>query len=684
MLTPVHKISIVNSFGVWFDITNIGDKANINLGVDSIKMNKTKYDYSQEAEITISSRYELNSVNKIGETNDYSFVNQLPTNDNVIFGDNGFDERYGHFDYEVGDMVYIQYGYNENAGDSPEGFFGFVSSIKVINNKKVVIKVQNHAYLLKKNLYNFSQKEITVQELYKLLVDDYNDTFSTIYSGIIDQVESAGNQLLAAYLDESGFIDNNLIVNVDYPMKNFRAENATAADILDLLEEKYFTKTNIFQFEGGKSYLLGGLLNLLVLQEEELPDDLSAYLNLKFVYKNYDLKYETFGLNDNYIEDKIRQQDSTLASDSSFFYDFILQKKLTWQNAKDVQVRVNFKVYNRGEQPVDVAYGDEGGEEKVVVYYEPKSAEELKEFSEDYIAEYKYTGYKKGSTLTGFGYPTANVFDAIYIVEVYQNQSSGDTSKEPYILIIQKYNVEGVMVDYGKSGIRQTITVGKLLSSNIKEATGIDQSVFKKRTDVYTDSLPSEGVVVQPEEFEDNSTDYQLLNQIDISLDLVDDSVSNILPNYNLWIQKTNELKDIVYREGTIGLEYAGGFYTKTNNGPQANFERVNVITNALAPNSTITQSETLRRELSNGNTLSITEAPVEDATGIYQRVVYYDNRAQKAFEFADKDIQEAESRGLDVTSRLNRYNQAKVDYTPIESRVRTVKNFDNETNNYN
>jgi hypothetical protein len=557
MKTPVHKIIIVNSNGESLDVTNSGAEKSVPIGVESIQMNKTKDDYSQECMITIVSKYDLSSVSEL-ESGDYKFINQLPTNDELIFGTEGFDKRYGHFDYEVGDMVYAAFGYEEE-NRNPEGFFGFVESIRVINSKKVVITLQNQAYLMKKIMYNFSQKEITIKELYEKLVTNYNNVFDDIYGPVLARLNSKIDTDLADLMNDSGKIDaDNLIINVDYTMKNFRAENSTGVDILDMMRNKYFTRTNFFQFFGGKTYLLGGFFNLLSLQEESLPKDLKEYLQLNFVFKNYDLKYERLGLNNEAIEKEVRKQDKTLTGDDFLEYAFVLNKSLTWQEEKDVKININFKVSDRNNSEFkEVSYGDEGGESKTMVYYESKTDDELKKLAEEYIGEFKYTGYKKGSTITSFGYPTANVFDQMYVVEVYQNQSEKEETS-PYILIIQKYNIEGVKLKYDSNGIKQTVNLGQLLSSNIKGTKGDGaENIFLAETTTYTQPIavgevPDATTTTnsQPE------SDYELLNKIRIDLNKAEGRADYINTFYQEFYEKADEIKN----------SSPDGFYSNTIN----------------------------------------------------------------------------------------------------------------------
>ena len=665
MKTPVHKISIVNSTGTWLDITNVGSDKSVPIGVESIQMNKTKDDYAQECVITIKSKYDLNSVAEIGGGN-FTFVNQLPTNHENIFETDGYDNRYGHFDYEVGDMAYVQFGYNEESR-APEGFFGFVKSVRVNNSKTVVITLQNQAYLLKKSLYNFSQKELKIEDLYKLIVRDYNNTFNEIYGGVLNELDSRNNTELAALLDESGFIDlDNLIINVSYTMKNYRAENASGTDILDMIREKYFTRTNFFQFNGGKTYLLGGFFNLLSLQKEALPKDLRDYLDLKFVFKNYDLKYERFGLNDGAIETAIRGQKGSILTDENFFqYNFVLNKSLTWQEEKDVKIIVNFKVSNRSNSEFkEVSYGDDGGEAKTVVYYESKTDKELKELAEEYATNFKYTGYKKGSTITTFGYPTANVFDEVFVVEVYQNQSAD--AKTPYVLIVQKYNIEGVNLKYDSDGIKQTVNLGQLLLSNIKGTrSDASETVFKAKTTTYTKPLPlGELPPVQSDPtFVDDSTDYQILNQIDIDIDNMKGHTLEISVLYNNWLNDTEKLKNLVEKQGLIDLSI--GYFTNTIGESEPDFSSVDFIG---VPNAFVTQSNVKeKKELR------------DSVTDTYNKIVETESSLGKTVTNGRKDIDEAKARGLDVSEREQTFLDLIPESQKALAKAEKVRNFNNK-----
>ena len=296
---------------------------------------------------------------------------------------------------------------------------------------------------------------------------------------------------------------------------------------------------------------------------------------------------------------------------------------------------------------------------KTVVYFEPKTNEELKKMAEEYIGDYKYTGYKKGSTITSFGFPAANVFDKIYIIEVYQNQSGG---KEPFSLIIQKYNVDAVNITYGNGGIRQKINIGQLLSTNIKSTKSAgSETIFKAETTTYTTPIAiGELPTTTASNFSKNAPDYAILNQIDIDNNNISGLQQQLDVLNNEFYEKAAQLKVAEPR----------GYYTKTLNKPKdPEFKPVGLGFEGF------TAEEVFASE----STIAATKAIRARLVEIVKEIRLKKSSLENTIKFGQEDIDEAKSRGLDVSTREATY-KARVSNTNSTLAVtKDVLNFDND-----
>lgn len=670
MKTPVHKISIANSIGTYFDIINVGEFQNKTLGVESIVLNRTKDDINEECVITIKSKYDVNGVIKLeDENNTLKITNQLPTDSDIIPIGDDLRSRFTHFDYEVGDMALVQFAYNENGpNELPEVYFGFIKSINSVDDKKVVITLQNQSYLLKKILYNFSQKEMPVKELMSKLIGDYNTKFNEIYGQIIADLRSANATDLANNFEAFGTVefDENL-VNVDYTIKNFRAENITSIDIFEFLKKNYFTKSSFFQLVTDRTFYIGGFLNLFQISEtDNLPDSLKSFLNFNFVFKNYDLYYDTIGLNDAHIIDEIRKQpgNENINEDTSFL-QVILNKQLSWQNAKDVVVRINFKVVDRNNAVKKSAYGDNGGQTKTVVYFEPKTDDQLKALSEEYVDDLKYTGYKRGSSITTYGNPSVSIFDEIYVIDVFQN--AADATTNPYELVVQKYLVESVNLNYSTQGLRQTVTFGSLLSSNIKVDDGVNKNIVFK-TEGIQNFVPSQtndspgDAKTKEVTFTQDLSDIQLLSKIDRD-------ISEMIANSDLI---NSESTTFFERVNTLKTKSPRGYFTTVfgqKEGAKFTPESLG-FGELLGP---FGSSNPLNNETTKG-TKSLQDA--------IKKIIADVRLRQSSLEAATKngrqDLVEAANRGLNVDERQVKYNDAFDIALKASLEANKVLTFDN------
>lgn len=456
MKTLIHQVQIINKNSDVFLLTNIGDNKNNNIGVESISFVRTKDDMSAECVIRLQSSFDLIGIEKYSG-NEFILNYQLPQNTEQKY--DSFD-RYPTFNYTNEDLVYIQLAYNENEFDNKDIFFGFIKQVNVVDKNTIDIIVQNHAFFLKKIIYNFSKQKIGVKEVYKQIIDDLNSKIKKYYSNHLNISDSNLKKTIESFIS---VVYNKEMINVDYDIYNFRAQNATAIDILNNLQTNYLTKTNFIYLADGTTNLIAGLFNIFSIdQTRSISSSLRSYFDKDYLFKIYNLKYEDFGLDDDYIKKKTNE----ISSIDAPVVAYVKESSLSWQNSSNVNIKVNIKVINRKNEVTDKSYGDESGESVDMVYYEEKTDSQIKDIATEIIKKNKYTGYKKGSTLTVYGDTGIDIWNQFFCVDVMQNQDEGSNQ---YELIIQKYLPNSVQTTYSSKGYEKVVEFGILLNTNVRE-----------------------------------------------------------------------------------------------------------------------------------------------------------------------------------------------------------------------
>jgi hypothetical protein len=131
----------------------------------------------------------------------------------------GNEDLFGDFDsfvFRKGQVVSIQLGYRMGTNDTYSQIFsGFISNIKMMDST-VDIECEDYMFFLKKTKFNFSAQSISLQSLGQKIINQVNNLLPTGVSKINIQTNGIGLTL-----------------------SNFKAENTTGVDILDLLKTSY-------------------------------------------------------------------------------------------------------------------------------------------------------------------------------------------------------------------------------------------------------------------------------------------------------------------------------------------------------------------------------------------------------------------------------------------------------------
>lgn len=127
-------------------------------------------------------------------------------------------------------------------------------------------------------------------------------------------------------------------------------------------------------------------------------------------------------------------------------YNIIKDDDLKFQLAQDVKLRVKAICYYKDGTKIEGEIGEEGGETKMLYYYDVKDAKELKVLAQEELKRYSFDGYrgKIETFLIPYALPgmVAELNDPVY------QERSGN------------YYIESTEVTFGTSGARRKVELG--------------------------------------------------------------------------------------------------------------------------------------------------------------------------------------------------------------------------------
>ena len=124
--------------------------------------------------------------------------------------------------------------------------------------------------------------------------------------------------------------------------------------------------------------------------------------------------------------------------------------ELKYQLADDIKLKVKAIQINKNNTKLEAEIGDKNGEQRTLYFYTAKSVADLKKLAENEIKKYKYTGYT--GKITTFLEPYAACGMVAEIRDINYTERSG------------KYEIRSVKVDFGISGARRQVEIGKTVS----------------------------------------------------------------------------------------------------------------------------------------------------------------------------------------------------------------------------
>jgi len=125
--------------------------------------------------------------------------------------------------------------------------------------------------------------------------------------------------------------------------------------------------------------------------------------------------------------------------------------ELKYQYADDVKLKVKAIQINKDNTKLEAEVGDKDGQHRTLYFYNAKSKEELKKLAKTEMLKWKFDGYvgKITTFLQPYSSPgmTAEIIDKVY------SERDG------------KYEIRSVKVEFGTSGGRRYVEIGKTVSN---------------------------------------------------------------------------------------------------------------------------------------------------------------------------------------------------------------------------
>lgn len=238
------------------------------------------------------------------------------------------------------DKIKIEAGYFPNRETLFEGFISYVSA-----NIPVHLECEDYMFLMKQYKVTYP-KTVVTRTLskkgkplkYKKIVSE-NITLQQLMDYIFEEGEY--NDLLDGITYEI-FGDDPKVKN--FPLGQFRASNATPAQIFDKLRDDY----GLFTYFVDKVLYVG-------------------FANNAFSTKEAEFKMEEVCINSN---------------------------DLDYQMAEDVSIRVKCVGMMPDNTKVEAEAGDTDGEQRTYHFYNVSDVTELKRMAEERVKNHKYTGFK--------------------------------------------------------------------------------------------------------------------------------------------------------------------------------------------------------------------------------------------------------------------------------------------------
>jgi hypothetical protein len=129
----------------------------------------------------------------------------------------------------------------------------------------------------------------------------------------------------------------------------------------------------------------------------------------------------------------------------------VIDHDLTWENEKDVRLRIKAVNVKPDNTQVEAPVGDEDGELRTLFFYDLESKAELETRAKEEMRKYRYSGYR--GSLTAFLRPVCRVGNVVQIQDPDFPERDG------------KYLVEKLTVTYGEGGGRRKVIPGLKVSA---------------------------------------------------------------------------------------------------------------------------------------------------------------------------------------------------------------------------
>lgn len=127
-------------------------------------------------------------------------------------------------------------------------------------------------------------------------------------------------------------------------------------------------------------------------------------------------------------------------------FNVIKDDELKFQLASDIKMKVKAICYYKDGTKIEGELGEDGGENKILYYYDVKDAKELKALAQEELKRYSFDGYRGKIETFLFPYALPGMIAQLED-EVYQERSGN-------------YYIESVDVSFGMSGARRNIEIG--------------------------------------------------------------------------------------------------------------------------------------------------------------------------------------------------------------------------------
>lgn len=127
-------------------------------------------------------------------------------------------------------------------------------------------------------------------------------------------------------------------------------------------------------------------------------------------------------------------------------FNVIKDDELKFQLASDIKMKVKAICYYKDGTKIEGELGEDGGENKILYYYDVKDAKELKALAQEELKRYSFDGYRGKIETFLFPYALPGMVAQLED-EVYQERSGN-------------YYIESVDVSFGMSGARRNIEIG--------------------------------------------------------------------------------------------------------------------------------------------------------------------------------------------------------------------------------